>query len=136
MSAKLKVIGTLSALVAIGWISITCSDRGQAKDRDGERAAASAKVLNLAYEFSEGWLVNHDLYVTNACGEDLSGVRLRFTLVGENASPAVDRYWASWPLGARRQISVPVEQVTNVQEITVAGRADQGVINVQLAAAK
>lgn len=88
--------------------------------------------LQLAYNWSPGTLFTHDLYVTNTCGEDLSEVRLTFTFVGENGSPSVDRYWASWPLGVKKEVSISVDDVRNVQRITVSGRAQEGQIGVDL----
>jgi hypothetical protein len=125
---KLFLCG-VGVLLIVGVFGATCSDGSASK------AAATAPLpreLNLAYEFSPGAFFNHDFYITNTCGEDLTEVHISFQFVGENASPTVDRYWASWPLGGKQQIQVPVDKVSNVQRITIRGRADQGVFDEEL----
>lgn len=85
--------------------------------------------LPLACRFDPGTLFTHDLYVTNTCGKDLTEVRVAFTLVGEDASPTAQRYWASWPLGVVQHITYPVDSVSNVQRLELSGGADQGVFD-------
>lgn len=107
-------------------------EKDSTKEGPGGKVGASTRVLNLAYQFSPGSMFNHDLYVTNTCGEDLSEVRIRFQFVGENGSPVIDRYWSTWNLGEKQQVQVPVDRVANVQRIVVSGNADQGSFSADL----
>jgi hypothetical protein len=103
-------------------------NHGDEADKVAASTAPAKKHLNLSYKFSAGWLVSHDLYITNTSGERLSEVHLEFTLLGEDGSPSVTRYWSAWPLGGQQLVSIPVERVKNVQRIRVSGYADQGMI--------
>jgi hypothetical protein len=134
MTKSFKVfLFAFGALLCVGWGMGACTDRTDAGgDSKGGKSAPPPKELNLAYGFDEGWLLNHDFFLTNTSGENLTEVHLRITFVGEDGSPSVDRYWAAWSLGQKEQVSIPVDKVKNVQRIQVAGRADQGVIDVSL----
>jgi hypothetical protein len=104
---------------------------------DGREAAAGAghaeidrrPTLLLSLRVDEGWLVSHDLHLTNTSGQNLTESRLTVQVIGEDAAPAFDRYWASWSLGQTQLISIPVEEVRNIQRVTISGSADQGVFD-------
>lgn len=128
----------LLALIGVGLVWSWAESKA-ARSPSAENQATDApkpKLLNLSYQFSEGWLMEHDFYVTNTSGEDLTEVRLSFRFLGEDAKPIIQRYWAEWPLGQKHTISFPVDDVKNVQVIMVDGRADQGVIEAQLTRSK
>jgi hypothetical protein len=95
----------------------------------GGCAARIGSGLRLSLDLREGWLISHDLALTNTTGEELTEVNLKVRVVGEDGSPVVDRYWAHWPLGAKQVINVPVSNVTNLQRVEVTGSADQGRID-------
>lgn len=124
----------VGALVVVGWFfGVVMNDSSANGGRGrGGMSLLPRKHLRLSYGFSEGWLISHDFYLTNNSGEDLSEVNLHITFVGENGSPSVDRYWSAWPLGAKQHVEIPVERVSNVQRIDVAGRAVEGDIEETL----
>ena len=89
------------------------------------------KKLKLHCSFAQGSFVSHDVILSNTTGEDLSETKISIKVIGENAAPAISRYWAKWPLGEKQTISVPVSDVKNVQRIQVYGSTDQGDIDQQ-----
>lgn len=90
------------------------------------------KSLNLSYDYRAGLIAGHDLYVTNTCGETLSGVKVSFEFQGENGTRRVERFWQDWPLGDERHIALPGGEVSNVQRIRIFGAADQGRIEAEV----
>lgn len=95
------------------------------------QTGCSRPQLRLGIALDAGWLVSHDLYLDNLSGYDLSEVKLTITFFGEDASPAVQRYWVKWPLGEKQKISIPVTEVKNIQRVLVEGTAEQGEIHLK-----
>lgn len=124
---KAGLFGAGLAALPIVVLLLLTSSGGCEGDAGGSTIGLSAsKPLRVSLQTSEGWLFTHDLYLTNTTGEDLSEVRLRIRVVGEDHSPSIERYWKRWALGERQEISVPVGDVKNIQRIVLSGRADQG----------
>lgn len=117
------------AAITVAFLPKACSTISDA----GERGARLFRTeLKLRYDFSPGWLVSHDLNMVNTSGKTLNDVRLKVQFVGEGASPTVTRYWARWELGEEQTVSVPVDQVSNVQRVVVSGSADEGVFDAEI----
>lgn len=126
------VIGILLTVGILALINLSSDSHGEDKSDSSSDVGYEpppVKDLRLTLAFDEGSIISHDVYLTNTSGEDLTEVRLHIQLVGENASPVIDRYWTRWDLGVRQDISIPVEQVKNVQRLFVSGTADQGRID-------
>lgn len=88
--------------------------------------------LELYYDWRPGTLFVHDLDVTNTCGEELNEVNVTFTFVGDNGTESVKRYWAQWPLGWKKNITMDINKVRNVQRIKIQGTCNEGVISAEL----
>ena len=87
------------------------------------------KKLQFFVTVDEGEFFYHDVFLVNTTGEHLTEVRLDMEVVGENASPTVERYWASWSLGETKSVRLSVDDVSNVQRIRLQGTAEQGDID-------
>lgn len=125
-------IGVVLALGIVALIGIASSDGKDRKAAANDSPAYEpppVKNLRLSCTLDEGQFISHDVYLTNTSGEDLTEVHLSIELVGENASPTVQRYWSRWSLGVQQDVSVSVDDVKNIQRVYVTGTADQGRIS-------
>jgi hypothetical protein len=140
----LVVGGGSLVLLFAGWLAywVFFVDGGPPKHEQDKHSSEASSIpwtpppkphLRLSYDWSAGTLMVHDLCATNTSGHDLKEVRLKVTFVGENGSPTVDRYWTAWPLGERKDISISVDKVKNVQRLSLLGSADEGEISDDLA---
>jgi len=89
------------------------------------------QVTGLQCSLDEGWLISDDIYFTNSSGHDLSEVRVTMTLTGETgATRSVQRYWATWHLGEKQQITISAsDSVIKIQRVDLTGSSDQGSIS-------
>lgn len=131
---KAIVGSAVLALLVFPLLPTGCSGgKEEARHSSAPEEPPPKPLLNLVGRFSPAIFSSHDLYLTNTTGTDLSEVRLRIKFVGENASPEVTRYWASWPLGMSQQITILESEVKNVQRVEVSGEADNGRFNGSIA---
>jgi hypothetical protein len=124
---KAALFGAGLAGLPIVGLALLASSGGCEGEAKGPGIGISAsRPLRVSLQISEGWLVSHDLYLTNTTGEDLTEVHLRVKVVGEDGAPTIQRYWERWPLGGRQSCTVAMSDVKNIQRVEITGRADQG----------